>query len=597
MTIEEIIERLFAEKFHDAIDMDKIAEFVRNCDDKLILKKRGIGLDEILAYRKQGKEPDLEVKCSGNEISFPHDFNSLKETIIRNINPALKEITLSTSFLDDNIDFLEGLESLSKLTINDYGFLTPEQLDFIEKHTGIKEIEISTPYILNDNFENLVIIKKDGKLLGYNNDIIIRERETEEEKDPDFKQEKSNDVYVTAKKITKKDIDRILDMIGGDLTKENRKIEIKCENQNYVFNIIDGLVNMDINDPDMNIASYIHDVFSKRGIKTNGVFVKAVPGYAEKSLEDLDKLSEEVEVRIRYSQIETSSYDNFKGLYETMKWYRSIIKDYPLSPVEKLAFAYDILKTLEYNETDKEDTMESRTPYKIVDTGHIVCAGYTAMLEEIFNEFDPNISIGAFGVTCYEDDDKTLRGYHSRSVAVINDEKYGIHGAYALDPTWDSYKEKGKEKIDSEYTALDLYRYFMVPFSEYKKVFKHDSDIKFFEGEVSYLNTNLSDENIDKAISTIDRQNEQKDGELPFARKDRVISYELKEILPKENEQNILELFRAKPIPPNVMMQIIRNVRLAEGYTQEQIDTEMEKVTRIYDNTHTEVDSLTGKVL
>lgn len=72
-----------------------------------------------------------------------------------------------------------------------------------------------------------------------------------------------------------------------------KKIEIRCENQNYAFNIIDGLVNMDINDPDMNITSYIHDVFSKRGIKTNGVFIKAVPGYAEKSLEDLDKLREE----------------------------------------------------------------------------------------------------------------------------------------------------------------------------------------------------------------------------------------------------------------------------------------------------------------
>lgn len=597
MTIEEILERFFAEKFNDINDMNKVAEFVRNCEDKLILSKRGLGMEEILAYRRQGKEPDLEVKCSGNEINFPHDFNSLRETIVKNINPSLKEITLPTSFLDDNFTFLEGLESLTKLNISNHLFLTPEQLDFIEKHTGIKEIDVRTSSITNKGFENLVTIKQDGKLTGYNNDIIIREIEADEEKDPNFKQEKSNDVYVEAKKVAKEDIDKILGMIGEDLTKVNRKIEVRCEKQKYVFNIFDGLVNMDIDDPDMNIASSIHDIFNKRGIKTNGVFVKATPGYADKDLEALDKLSEEVEIRIRYDLSETSSYDNFKGLHETMKWYRSIIKDYPLSPVEKLAFAYDILKTLEYNETEKEDAMESRTPYKIVDTGHIVCAGYTAMLKEIFKEFDPNITIGSFGVTCYEDDDKTLRGFHSRSVAVINDEKYGIHGAYALDPTWDSYKEKGKEKIDSEYTALDLYRYFMVPFSEYKKVFKHDSNIKFFEGEVSYLNTNLSDENIDKAISTISRQDEQKEGELPFKRKEKVINYELKNILPKENEQQILELFKAKSISPSTMMQIIRNVRLAEGYTKEQIDTEMEKVSRIYDNTHTEVDSLTGKIL
>lgn len=45
------------------------------------------------------------------------------------------------------------------------------------------------------------------------------------------------------------------------------------------------------------------------------------------------------------------------------------------------------------------------------------------------------------------------------------------------------------------------------------------------------------------------------------------------------------------------MMQIIRNVRLAEGYTKEQIDTEMEKVARIYNSFQTKADSLTGKML
>lgn len=277
-----------------------------------------------------------------------------------------------------------------------------------------------------------------------------------------------------------------------------------------------------------------------------------------------------------------------------MKWYRTIIKDYPLSPVEKLVFAYDILKTFKYNETQNNDSMESREPYKIIKTGHIVCAGYTAMLEEIFRELDDNIKIDNFGVTCYEDDDETVLGEHSRTIAIIDDKKYDIKGAYALDATWDSFKEEGKEKIDSDYTALDLYRYFMIPFSNYKKVFEHDSDIGFFKGELEYLNTNLTDENINSAIKKVETKEE---GNLSFTRKEPIFSYQITGLLKDKSKREILEQFRAKPIPPNVMMQIIRNVRLAEGYTQEQIDTEMEKVTRIYDNTHTEVDSLTGKVL
>lgn len=94
-------------------------------------------------------------------------------------------------------------------------------------------------------------------------------------------------------------------------------------------------------------------------------------------------------------------WENFRGLVESMKWYREIINEYPLSPVEKLAFAYDILKTFEYNESSI-DTSESRHPDLIINTGHIVCSGYTNMLKEIFRDLDPNVLVGSFGVTCYK---------------------------------------------------------------------------------------------------------------------------------------------------------------------------------------------------
>ena len=43
-------------------------------------------------------------------------------------------------------------------------------------------------------------------------------------------------------------------------------------------------------------------------------------------------------------------------------------------------------------------------------------------------------------------------------------------------------------------------------------------------------------------------------------------------------------------------MQIIRNVHLAEGYT-EGIDEEMAKVSGIYDQLNPQIDQLTGKIL
>lgn len=598
MSIDEIIERMLSEKFKNSNDMDKISEFIRSCKEKLTITIKGIPLEDVAAISKGEKEPNLEVTYGNNEIESLYDFKELKKVLVENIQSTIKEITLPSSILDDNIDFLQRLESLNKLTLSSYGFLTPEQLSFIKEKTNIKEIIFNGSYIQNDKYDDdLIVIHKDDGIIGCSNDVVFRSIPKKKEND-NINIWKSNDIEVDANQVSLDDLERILNLIGEDLSTMKRTIEIKGKEQKYVFNIIDGMVNMDIEDPDMNVTNTLQEFFEKKGIQTNGVFVKITKGYMDKDLEGLDKLSKKAEVRIRYGYKNTSTYDEFKGLTESMKWYRQIIKDYPLSPVEKLAFAYDILKTFQYNETEnRDDKTESREPHKIIRTGHIVCAGYTSMLQEIFEELDENIHIGSFSVTCYDEDDITWRGFHSRSIAVIDDKKYGIHGAYALDPTWDSFKEEGKEKIDSEYTALDLYKYFMIPFSEYSQTFKHDSNINFFQGDLSYLNSELSDENIDKAIASIDAQEEKQEGELPFERKEPILNSEIKDAIEGKSEQEVLELFKAKKIPDSTMMQIIRNVRLAEGYNKEQIEEEMTKVTRIYDKSHPEVDQLTGKIL
>ena len=56
-------------------------------------------------------------------------------------------------------------------------------------------------------------------------------------------------------------------------------------------------------------------------------------------------------------------------------------------------------------------------------------------------------------------------------------------------------------------------------------------------------------------------------------------------------------MFKSKRVPKDKMMEIIRNVRMAEGYGKELIEAEMEKVSRIYDKTNISVDQLTGKLL
>ena len=115
------------------------------------------------------------------------------------------------------------------------------------------------------------------------------------------------------------------------------------------------------------------------------------------------------------------------------------------------------------------------------------------MLKEIFKELDPNIQIEGLSLTCYEEDGTTVLGKHSRTYALIDDAKYNIHGLFALDPTWDSYKRNGREKLGDDYTALDLYDHFLIPFSEYGEVFQHESPLAFFGKDYSDLNQNSID--------------------------------------------------------------------------------------------------------
>ena len=38
------------------------------------------------------------------------------------------------------------------------------------------------------------------------------------------------------------------------------------------------------------------------------------------------------------------NYEEYKGLYEAVKYYRRLINENNLSPVEKVMYAYDIMK-------------------------------------------------------------------------------------------------------------------------------------------------------------------------------------------------------------------------------------------------------------
>ncbi len=209
-----------------------------------------------------------------------------------------------------------------------------------------------------------------------------------------------------------------------------------------------------------------------------------------KTYKDLDKLVEINQshpIKINYGEPIKTSLDNFIGMRETIDWYKQIINEGELSPAEKLLYAYDIIKSFGYNESSV-DLNDSRYIPEIIQTGNIVCVGYSSFIEQLLKELD--IPTTKISVSVKKDD--KLFG-HARNVVRLDDDKYNIHGLYAFDATWDSAADKiyvetdetGKNKVtikkNEEDTAigksvdgLALYQNFLIPIKDYNKNYPNE---------------------------------------------------------------------------------------------------------------------------
>lgn len=128
------------------------------------------------------------------------------------------------------------------------------------------------------------------------------------------------------------------------------------------------------------------------------------------------------------------------------------VKDKNYSPAEKLFYAYNIVKSRIYKKEEKhEDETISRNLTEILKCKKIVCEGFANFLLGLCEVLE----IPAEKIIWIH---KSKRKAGHDTVAVyLNDEKYNIHGIYAIDPTWDS-KENEKDTTYKQYI-----RHFLVP--------------------------------------------------------------------------------------------------------------------------------------
>ena len=586
MNIDEIIENVLGEEFESTNKdtYENIITFLRNLNDNFILIEDEISLDDLERVLDENEKIDLSISYDENTLKTIYVFKELNDLIINNLPRSIKSMTIPVDFVSNNLEALKEFKSLEEISFNSYRFLTSEELKFLSENTSIKRINFGG-YIFNtENYKGSIFISTSGGNKILFDDIVINnDNENSNIKENTLEVKSINNFNI-------EDLDKVFPYIKSDIN----KVKIKSNTGEYSIDISGKDISIEVTDPDMNISAYLFNYFKNKGYNVNDVcfcltdFMRnpVVKDYTDFDYSLLDSLSTLVNLKVNYEgNTKTSSYDDFKGLVMSMKWYRSLLNDYDLSPVEKLAFGYDIMKTFEYKEATNEDVFESREPYKIIKTGNIVCVGYTNMLAAILKGTE-GISFTDFSVSCYKEDDKTLSGYHSRGLVKVDDDKYDIHGVYVVDPTWDSYKKNGNKRLGNDYTALDLYTYFLISPEDYKKVFPHDSVPNFFKKDYEYLNLNMDN---------LDSYNELSDKD--FTDKD-LFTFNFKELFDSSvSNERKLEYLKGKKLNKKTIMEIVRNTRLAEGFSKENVDKEMDKILEYYNKlSNLEIDSLTGKI-
>ncbi len=299
------------------------------------------------------------------------------------------------------------------------------------------------------------------------------------------------------------------------------------------------------------------------GVKINEVYIN-LEDEDYKKTKILNELKNKVGKIYVSFEGELMILDDYLEVKATLKYYLDLIKSQKLSPIEQLMYAYDLVKSFNYR-ANKERPMDSRSLSGIVKTGDIVCFGYSIFLKQIVKELGIKIektSILAKQNKVVKSLDEIVyimppKHDHARNIVMIDDDKYNIHGVFALDVTYDSNEEKE--------TGLSRYLYFLIPVIDYHKVFPYDSYPILFSYYL-YGNNKKPKDYVKNYLTNEDDELLEQfklffDGEY--------------------NSDKYKKYMRAKRLNSEQFKEMLRNVRRAEGYSEELIEEEVEKVSKL----------------
>ncbi len=551
----------------------KIIDTIKNSKDGFTFKISSVSFDDLLAKKKNPNyiNPNLLV-VKDNEISVEFPDELISKDIKKYLNKNIRRISLSDDYILDNIDFLATLPNLEEITWVGFTSLSEELIQLIYEKTKVRKIFFEKAYgLLLHKYKDLSY-EENSKVLAYKDMIIMPVEGIEE----------VHSIQMVSPKLNNQEMKNIYNALNITSLVSGISVAKERYGDDYVIENDGGIFRITIKDNTLKNLQPLCEYFISQGYDITDLVVdirKASDVYSY-DYRYLDKLQKSINVTIDTPHVGLISYEEFKSQVEGIKWFKELISQSDLSPFEKLIYAYDIMKTFPYREKE-EFSSDSRNPAKILNDQYIVCSGYVAMLDEILKGIDPNIKHNDVSVSCYDDKHNYLGG-HARSFVNIDDDKYGIHGVYILDSTWDSVKDPKRRFIDKDYTALDLYRYFMVPINQYGDVFQNDSFPWIFMNEK--LNKEFSMEALADEIDKI-KEESKKEEPNKFTDKTPIVSkilgYDTRKTVGDMEIDELEKRFKVSRISYEQLLSAVKAVRLKEGYTKENVDKEIERISRI----------------
>lgn len=201
------------------------------------------------------------------------------------------------------------------------------------------------------------------------------------------------------------------------------------------------------------------------------------------NIEKLKTLEIEHRVSIMYDKEIICSIDDFINMRNHINKMLNELKNFELSPLEKVLYVYDIIKDFYIiNHKYMKEKKVTRFIHRIFKVNELNCQAYAALYSELLRE----LKIEATDFNLYSPLVEELfltSDNHARTMIHLIDNKYKIDGLFSADVVWDAIK-----KIKKNYH----YEFFLTRISNLKKQYSLDK----FHNDIEILFSNISINNL-----------------------------------------------------------------------------------------------------